>query len=383
MKKVFRMVIVAMLCATFTSCIKDEAANAECDIEEAFVSLSNAKEVFNNLSDTLLKVSSTTTDLTFQIKRKANVTNFAPQFRLTEGATISPENGSKHDFSKGPVVYTVTSQDGNNSRVYRIKFKRDTIMVGDTVKFDFEHAVIESPTKSATFYKWQEQGADGMEDMWGSGNAGFSLTASGKPAETYPAVSIDGYDGKGVQLTTRSTGFFGWLASKPIAAGSLFYGTFEMKNAIAKPLEATQFGHPFNRKPLTVTGYYKYSPGPKVINSKSKELENVKDSAAIYAVFYRNHDDNGTKIVLDGSNIKTSNLIVAMADMGYVAPQDDWTEFKFQFNYLSDISLDVLDQNGYSLAIVFSSSKQGDQFIGAVGSTLCVDKIRIICEKEK
>ena len=94
MKKVFRMVIVAVLCATFTSCIKDEAANAECDIEEAFVSLSNAKEVFNNLSDTLLKVSSTTTDLTFQIKRKAYITNFAPQFRLTEGATISPANGS-------------------------------------------------------------------------------------------------------------------------------------------------------------------------------------------------------------------------------------------------------------------------------------------------
>jgi len=72
-----------------------------------------------------------------------------------------------------------------------------------------------------------------------------------------------------------------------------------------------------------------------------------------------------------------------MADMDYVAPKEDWTEFEIKFKYLTDIDLDVLEQNGYSLALVFSSSKQGDRFIGAIGSTLCIDKVRIICEKEK
>ena len=45
MKIYSKMVAVAALCATFTSCFKDEAPNAECDIEEAFVRVSNAKEV--------------------------------------------------------------------------------------------------------------------------------------------------------------------------------------------------------------------------------------------------------------------------------------------------------------------------------------------------
>ena len=222
-----------------------------------------------------------------------------------------------------------------------------------------------------------------MQDVWGSGNAGFSLSAWDQPAEADPAIPIDGFDGKAVQLTTRSTGSLGKLVKMPIAAGNLFYGTFDLRNALADALKATQFGHPFNRKPLTVTGYYKYTPAKTVTDRASKVLEDVKDSAAIYAVFYRNHDDSGQKVVLDGSNIKTSNLIVAMADMDYVAPKEDWTEFEIKFKYLTDIDLDVLEQNGYSLALVFSSSKQGDRFIGAIGSTLCIDKVRIICEKEK
>ncbi|MBR7004577.1 MAG: PCMD domain-containing protein, partial [Bacteroidales bacterium] len=37
---------------------------------------------------------------------------------------------------------------------------------------------------------------------------------------------------------------------------------------------------------------------------------------------------------------------------------------------------------GYSMTVVFSSSKGGDSFIGAVGSTLCIDKVRLICESE-
>ena len=39
-----------------------------------------------------------------------------------------------------------------------------------------------------------------------------------------------------------------------------------------------------------------------------------------------------------------------------------------------------LKAGGYSLAIVCSSSTNGAEFMGAVGSTLWVDKFKIICE---
>ena len=86
--------------------------------------------------------------------------------------------------------------------------------------------------------------------------------------------------------------------------------------------------------------------------------------------------------MLDGTNVKTSNLIVAMADLDYVAPTDSWTEFDIEFNYTAAPDLDLLANRGYSLALVFSSSKKGDSFIGAVGSRLLIDKVRIVCEKE-
>jgi hypothetical protein len=66
-----------------------------------------------------------------------------------------------------------------------------------------------------------------------------------------------------------------------------------------------------------------------------------------------------------------------------VIPQTQgWTAFDLTFDYTADVDLDLLENEGYSLAIVFSSSKDGDQFEGAVGSNLKIDKIRIICTEE-
>ena len=137
-----------------------------------------------------------------------------------------------------------------------------------------------------------------------------------------------------------------------------------------------------DRKPIHFTGYYQYKPGEKLTDRNNKVLADQTDSASIYAVFYRNHDDEGKAIVLDGTNVKTSKQIVAMADLGYVKPADGWTAFDVEFNYTADLDLDLLANRGYSLALVFSSSKHGDSFVGAVGSRLLIDKVRIICEKE-
>jgi hypothetical protein len=45
------------------------------------------------------------------------------------------------------------------------------------------------------------------------------------------------------------------------------------------------------------------------------------------------------------------------------------------------IDAKILADRGYNLALVFSSSKTGDTFEGAVGSTLCVDKVEITLKK--
>lgn len=385
MREFLRMAWVPVLsCALMSSCVKDEPLNAECDIEAISFHLSQPDDVFYNATDTLQNVSSTVSEIIVDVRRKADISALAPVFKLTDGATVSPASGSVQDFSRGPVTYTVTSQDGVCRRVYQLAVKPVAKMLNDTVKFDFEHVISSGIGNGVLYHEWQERHADGtLSTDWGSGNGGFAITAWDKTTADFPSVSIEnGMDGKAVQLTTRSTGMLGAMMKMPIAAGNLFYGFFDLSNAAMKPLQATQFGRPFDRKPIHFTGYYQYKSGEKLTDRNNKVLADQTDSASIYAVFYRNHDDEGKAIVLDGTNVKTSKQIVAMADLGYVKPADGWTAFDVEFNYTADLDLDLLANRGYSLALVFSSSKHGDSFVGAVGSRLLIDKVRIICEKE-
>ena len=74
---------------------------------------------------------------------------------------------------------------------------------------------------------------------------------------------------------------------------------------------------------------------------------------------------------------------MAITKVNPVQPASDWTPFEIEFNYFKEIDPTVLENRGYSLTIVFSSSIDGATFQGAVGSELCVDKVRLICTKEE
>ena len=72
-----------------TSCFKDEPLNAECDIEQAWVHVNDLEASFYNANDTLLNVLSNENEIVFTMRDNADVTAFAPQFKITAGATIS------------------------------------------------------------------------------------------------------------------------------------------------------------------------------------------------------------------------------------------------------------------------------------------------------
>ena len=169
------------------------------------------------------------------------------------------------------------------------------------------------------------------------------------------------------------------MVGKPLAAGNLFIGKFEGESALLDAMKATQFGKPFDRKPIVFKGMYKYTAGKDFQDENQNIITGRVDKASIYAVLYKNHDDAGNSIVLYGDNVRTSPQIVAFADITDIKETDLWTEFETVFDYYKDIDLELLENRGYSLAIVFSSSEEGASFRGAVGSTLCIDQVRIIC----
>ena len=386
--KTIRLTIIALVITTLTSCFKDEAPNAECDITKAWIHTNNPAEMFFQPTDTAINVFYNKTDITFTVRRKADITALAPQFEITQGATISPANGSVHDFSKGPVVYTVTSEDKQWSRQYTVSFKPTVQIVSDTISFEFEQAEVYNDTKTeATYYKWYETQADGtLLEYWSNANAGYALSKLSAAPEEYPSVSVDGYNGRSLKLTTCSTGKWGEVARRPLAAGNFFIGEFDVSQALFNTLHTTLMGRPFAKKPLKVSGMYKYKAGDvfwKYVNSKIEKHPEIKDRAAIYAVFYRNHDAQGNKVMLYGEDSKTNPNIVAIAEVDEIPETDTWTPFEMTFKYLTDINKEELENQGYNLTIVFTSSTDGAYYEGAPGSTIYIDSVQLICESEE
>lgn len=380
-----RFAAILLTALTLVSCFKEEPLNAECDITQVSFSIDNPSGIFFNLSDTSKTVPSTDSTITFVVRRNhdADLSALTPRLTLTPGATALLTAKSMDPHAGGTLHYRVTSEDRLWHRDYTIALTPVVYTVSDTVHYDFEHFGLEP--RESKYYVWHNVLHDGtLGNDWANGNPGFRISMGTAAPDEYPSVPMaDGYDNHAIRLTTRSTGPFGITAGKRLAAGNFFLGSFDITQALKAPLLATSFGVPFDREPVTMTGYYKYRPGATYQDKDGNAVAGRTDQAAIYAVFYRNHDAQGNAVTLHGDDVKTHPLIVAIADMGTVAPVDEWTPFALTFRYTGTIDYDLLDSREYSLAIVFSSSNEGDKFEGAIGSELCIDKVSIICRKEQ
>lgn len=373
----------------FTSCFKEEPKNMECDILEAWVDGDYSPFFYNSADMRIGSVPSDSKKLEFTVRSKATLPQLKLYFNLTPGATVEPANGSLQDFSGEPVVYTVTSEDGAWQKTYTVSFSNPVTPVIEegeddglaVMKFDFENYRLND---KGNYYLWVESSGGTESEMWASGNAGFQMAKPNAPAMDYPTIpDADGYEGSSVKLVTRNTGSWGKTFKKPIAAGNLFLGKFNSQYALTQTLKTTEMGLPFMQEPVKVTGYYKFTPGEVFTDKDMKTVAGRVDEPNIYAVFYRNQDAEGNTVVLHGDDVMTSPLIVSKAQVASLPPTAEWVKFEMTFESLSPIDQTLLGNRGYNLALVFSSSKTGDTFEGAVGSTLCVDKVEVTFKAEK
>lgn len=357
-----------------TSCIKDEPQQTECDILEAWIEDGNLAQHFYQTTDMRISnVPSGTDQLLFTVRQRAALPAIPIHFKLTTGATISPANGSPQDFSGGPVVYTVTSEDGQWHRTYTVDFREAVL---PTNRYDFEDFELSA---NGRYYVWYGKNADGTKEyLWASGNEGYMIAKPNAAATDYPTVPDEhGFDGYCVRLTTRSTGSWGKTFKKPIAAGNFYLGAFDSKYALTNTLKTTNMGIVYTKEPVKVTGYYKYAPGKTFTDKDFKELSNRTDEASIYSVLYVNHDEAGNEVMLHGDDVLSSPYIVRKAQVASLPATNEWRRFEMTFEGSTPIDEALLANRGYNLTMVFSSSKTGDTFEGAVGSTLYVDKVEI------
>ena len=373
------------------SCIKDEAPNKECDIESAWIEGAEYEQYFYQTTEMRKEISSAETNIIFSVRSLISLSKQIPlNFKITDGATIEPANGSMQDFTNGTVTYTVTSEDGKWNRIYNVTFQESPLPIQ---KFSFENVETRSEmtmlggtNEMHVFYEVTPSSGE-PNYCWATGNPGSALTMNGAKPEEFPSYSAtDGKVGRCVCLNTQSAGVMGEWMQKPIAAGSLFLGKFVIDYVLSDALKSTQFGVPNSKEPVRITGWYKYKPGEKFTDKDMNVYPDRTDEASIYAVYYRNTNDRGESFVLDGHDVEDLDKVLdnpqvyKVARVASLPATDTWTQWEMFFDG-RDAPDDIVAAQGCNLALVFSSSKRGAQFEGAIGSTLYVDDVEVSYEK--
>lgn len=297
-----------------------------------------------------------------------------PTITVSENATVTPNSNVKQDFNN-PVVYTVMAANGTTAK-YTASIK------SKLVKYDFETwGAPQAPNDGAEF-----QEAKG----WSSSNVGAFLLKMMSFADTLcvnkdtqdkhsgtASASIITLDSKGLDL--------GFIKAPKVTTGSLFLGNFITNTE--NTLLSTKFGIPYANKPVTVKGWFKYTPGKEYYETTKEPYQNNADKATlnknksdeyiISAVLYETpaYDTENWSDCLTGVDIYTSDRIVAIAQQTGGA-QADWKEFTLNLEYKKEFDA----TKKYRLAIICSASKDGDKFSGAPGSNLKVDDIEVYSE---
>ncbi len=322
----------------------------------------------------------------------ANLKAFTIDFTLANGATLEPVENYDGDqiigfvdenifegifnFTSKERHFTVISEDKKFSAVYTVTILQPTL----PKKYHFEELSSNADTGYDIFFEYESEESY-ME--WASGNPGYTLTAMAMKPSDYPTSQNDnGYIGKCLQLKTCSTGSFGQMVEMPLAAGSMFIGSFDVQQALSESIRATHFGYTFTEMPVRMEGFYKYKKGD-MYSINGEDVPGVDDHCDMYAMLYYTDDEVDH---LDGTNSVTSDHIMLLAQLedDYWPETDVWKPFYCDFRPMNGLTVDreKLANGEYKLGLVFSSSIEGASFNGAIGSVLLIDEVTIFTEDD-
>lgn len=287
-----------------------------------------------------------------------------PTITISAKATISPAADKAQDFAAGKTVtYTVSAEDGT-SKAYVASAIKTALL-----KYSFE--------------EWEAYGTAAelplpRKELASSSQGAALLSGYGKGVPMYK--SEDKKEGQyAAKLYTVDLAEFANALVPAITSGTVYTGSFDMMAAFTDRLMCTQFGIPYAKKPVSLRGWYKYTPGEKFLDGSDPdnivEVEGKIDECSIQAVLYTIESEDE---FLNGHNISNSDKIVAVAALEDGTAKSEYTYFDLPFTFLEGKTYD--SEAKYKIAIICSSSKEGDTFNGAGGSTLMVDELEVLGE---
>lgn len=263
--------------------------------------------------------------ITFKVSEDATpeeLKTLAPTITVSDKATVTPGSGVAQNFA-GNVVYTVVAEDGTTNQ-YTVSIAAKT----SVLKFSFEEW--ENVPGSPWANEYDKPLPTDVLATSAEGAAMLKLMG----VTTMPVYKTDDKkEGEyAIKLVTMDTSAKANALVPAITSGSVFTGKFDMDFLEQGKLYCTRFG-----------------------------------------VLYKVDTDDE---VLTGFDINTSEKRVAVAALSDKTAKVDYTYFEIPFEFLKDYE----EGAKYKLAIVCSSSKEGDLFKGAGGSTLILDELEVMGE---
>ena len=193
---------------------------------------------------------------------------------------------------------------------------------------------------------------------------------------TTPVPYQNGY---AAQLQTGIQNLSGLGIGELITAGTIFTGYFQINiSALSNPPLMTYFGIPFIMRPESISVDAKYEAGVKFQRSEKVGLNSYKlkdttgvDQGRIWVELLR-WEGNGELEYhgdpVDGLKVLGKGEIIFV---GANTALRNWKDYTSPIKYGSKYK----DLEPTHISIVMTSSRQGDLFIGAKGSTLTVDNV--------
>jgi hypothetical protein len=352
------IILMAIMIGTIWSCI-----------EEDFFGLSpfgriKAIEVSNQASPAIINNDSNLVIISFPRGidlREIQVRSLT----LSSFATADLAVGDVIDFNSDKIV-NVTAEDGTIS-MWRIAAE----IAGENPQLP-----------NSDFNSWYEASGGYLEPgesaestIWGTSNGGTQIIG------IFPVTAIErSADDLAPNIETLYSGDLAAAFGAPISAGSVYTGVFNTDNiSITDPEAAIDFGTIFSARPTAFRLTYQYTPGPENLDRGRNPLA-YSDACDIYLLLELRGGSSSQRLATGWfrSDETVSNPETIEVPITYGPLDNSFPDYMFpdEGDFVSaDSAAFILPTH---LTFVATSSFDGANFAGAIGSTLVIDDLELV-----
>mgnify|MGYP000515994870 FL=1 len=291
------------------------------------------------------------------------------ELTLSSFATADKKAGDIIDLSDSQII-VVTAENGNT---HEWTVKSFVASLAPQLKNGDLNLWFKT---SSDYY---EPGEDAATTIWGTGNQGTQILGK---------LATSPYDlGNGnlaAKMETLDNGKLAGSFGAPISAGSIFTGFFNSdKLDPSDPEAAIEFGTPFIGRPEKLRFKYAYHPGPQNKDKQGNVLD-YPDACDIYALLEIRQGGTVQRLgtAWFRSDYFQEDLTIHEIPFVYGEPEGSYPDYmkpKGHGFVSADSASFVLPTH---ITFVASSSYDGANFAGAIGSVLMVDDIEMVYPEE-